>query len=249
MQEVSEIIRTSDKVFWHGYIEFYERQFAGRSFDRIGEIGVLRGNSVRWLLERFPHGHVHGADIADQTPDWPTGNRVTYSQVDQSDPAQLRKFLAHGFDLLIEDGSHIPAHQALCLVEGVKALRPGGLYLLEDIHTSHPMVPRPWWKFARPPGNALSVLLGMDHYRRIGAPIDRAKAERIAAGSIISADDVQLMDARIESLELYRRAKLPNSCFRCGSSDYNFSAYRCKCGVNIFSDTDSMSFAINIRPN
>jgi hypothetical protein len=42
-----------------------------------------------------------------------------------------------GPDLIIEDGSHVPRHQADCLRFGFSALNPGGIYLLEDIHTSY----------------------------------------------------------------------------------------------------------------
>ncbi len=48
----------SDKVYWHGYIPFYETFFAGREFTRIAEFGVYKGNSIRWLLERFPNSKI-----------------------------------------------------------------------------------------------------------------------------------------------------------------------------------------------
>lgn len=240
---ISEIFKRSDKVFWHGYIDFYERHFADRAFARIAEIGVLRGHSIRWLLDRFPGSEVHGADILPRQADWPADSRFSFTQLDQGDAPKLREFLSAGFDLVIEDGSHQPAHQALALVEGIRALRPGGLYILEDIHTSHPDYQRRWWQRKRP-GNALSVLLALQHYMRIGVRIDAGKAAAIADHSIISAANVAMLADQIGSIELYRRTALPNSCFNCGSSDYAFSDYRCTCGADIYSPTDSMSFVI-----
>lgn len=242
----SEIFRSSDKVFWHGYDAFYERKFAGRSFKRIAEIGVLRGHSIRWLLGRFPDSEVHGADILPLQPDWPKDPRFKFTQLNQSHRAELKQFFSVGFDLIIEDGSHVPEHQALCLVEGITALRPDGLYILEDIQTSHPAYERRWWSRKRR-GNALSVLLAIQHYIRIGRPIDTLKANAIAANSCISPDEVLTLSQQISTLELYKRTTLPASCFACGATDYLFSDYKCRCGVSIFSDTDSMSFAIGKR--
>jgi hypothetical protein len=246
MGQASEIIRKTDKGFWHGYIDFYEQVFGGRSFERIAEIGIFRGNSIRWLLERFPHSTVHGADIAPRVAEYPQDERFTFVQMDQGDSVQLRGFLSGGFDLIIEDGSHFPAHQVLGLVEGLAALRPGGIYILEDIQTSHPLYQRRWWERKRP-GNALSVLLAIQHYKRIGAAIDAEKAQRIAAGSLMSAAQVTALADQISALALYRRSTLPDSCWSCGASDYAFSDYRCQCGESIFSDTDSMSFAVHKR--
>jgi hypothetical protein len=47
-------LNQSDKLFWHGYIEFYERFFINRKIETIAEIGVFKGESIKWLLHRFP---------------------------------------------------------------------------------------------------------------------------------------------------------------------------------------------------
>lgn len=39
----------------------------------------------------------------------------------------------NGFEIIIDDGSHIPKHQGFVLVEYGKILRPGGLIIIEDI--------------------------------------------------------------------------------------------------------------------
>jgi hypothetical protein len=148
-------------------------------------------------------------------------------------------------DLIIEDGSHNPVHQSMALLDGMRALRSGGIYILEDIHTSHPAYMRksdP--RVQQYPGTSLSVLLGIDHYKRIGVGIDEPRTQLIAAGSILRPEDVNYLASSIASIALYRRTHLPDRCYRCGSSDYDFTGYRCRCGVEIFSDCDSMSFVI-----
>jgi trans-aconitate methyltransferase len=198
------LLRTSDKFFWHKYVDFYEAFFENKNFKTIAEIGIFKGNSIRWLLERFPSAYVYGADILPMQPEWPIDNRFSFTQLDQGNVVDLRKFLnQEKFDLIIEDGSHIPAHQALCLIEGIKVLSPNGMYILEDIHTSHPGYAlrkssifskiSSKYKFK---GNALTVLLAIEHYKKIGVDISFIEAEMIARDAIISAADILLLGKR-----------------------------------------------------
>jgi hypothetical protein len=241
------LLDTSDKVFWHGYIDFYEGFFKDRSFKNIAELGVFKGNSIRWLLERFPDARVCGADILPLQPEWPLHERFQFTQLDQGDVDAVRGFLTQRrFDLIIEDGSHLPKHQVLCLMEGIRALQSGGIYILEDIHTSHPsyakklggILPR------TSKGNALSVLLAISHYQRLGMEIDAPRAQLIAKASLLAPQEVDFLAQHIAKISLYRRTRLPDYCYKCGAVDYDFSTYSCKCGAEVFSDSDSMSFVI-----
>lgn len=237
-----------DKSFWHGYLDFYE-PFFNKKFSNIAEIGVNHGHSIRWLLDRFPDAQIYGADIIDRLEMWPEDPRFTFKRFDQGNVPSLTDFFSLAdFDLIIEDGSHHPDHQALALVKGIQALKPGGTYILEDIHTSHPVyiqrTKRLFDKFKTPKGTALSVLLGIAHYQKIGESINRDRAELIAKNSILSVEDVLILVNNLAQIHFYRRDHLPEKCFKCGSIDYDFSTYRCQCGQRIFSDWDSMSFVL-----
>lgn len=241
----------SDKFYWHGYIPFYESFFGDRDFKHIAEFGIFKGDSIRWLLQRFPNSQIFGADILPLQPAWPVDEHFHFQQLDQSSRDQIRDFLSRkSFDLIIEDGSHIPKHQVNCLVEGMRLLQNGGIYILEDVQTSlphHPIHYRKGWLGPRKvdvPGNALSVLLAIDHYQRIGRPMTTEMAVAVAAGSLMTPDEVWELAGAIASIHLYRRTHLPDHCHACGSTDFNFSDYRCTCGQPIFADTDSMSFVI-----
>lgn len=70
--------------------------------------------------------------------------RTTIVEGDQSDT----KFLMHlrrrllraepdGFDLIVDDGSHIPSHQLLSLIALWPLLKPGGNFAVEDVETSY----------------------------------------------------------------------------------------------------------------
>jgi trans-aconitate methyltransferase len=254
----------TDKIYWHGYIPFYEKFFSQRNFSNIAEFGVYKGNSIRWLLERFPQSLIYGADILPLQSEWPFDPRFHFTQLNQESREEIRRFLGHcKFDLIIEDGSHQPQHQINCLVEGLDALSPGGIYILEDIQTSRTDhywwttdISKPhWWKFEKMrqyksikksllPGNALHTLLGIDHCKRINIDVNDDIATKLANNSLLSKAEILKLASQINSIHLYRRTHLPDYCANCGSDMYDFNKLKCLCGQPIFADADSMSFVI-----
>lgn len=248
------LLHESDKSFWHGFVDFYETFFHNRKIEKIAEIGIFKGNSVRWLLDRFPSAIIYGADILSIQKVWPIDKRFIFSQLDQGDRALLENFFSQDlFDLIIEDGSHIPSHQVLALLEGVKRLNDGGIYILEDIHTSHRRYDvksiGSIEYCAQQKGNALTVLLAIMHYKELGIVIDQIKAQIISEGSLFSKEEVIFLDENLKSINFYRRNKLPQKCYACGNVDYNFSSLKCICGVEVFADADSMSFVLEKKLN
>jgi hypothetical protein len=111
----------SDKLT-HGYLPFYEDLFEpmrGRPV-RLLEIGVggfqqpddptYGGHSLRMWRAYFPYGHVVGLDILDKSG--VADDRISIVQGSQVDAALLGQISAEfgPFDIIIDDGSHIPAH-------------------------------------------------------------------------------------------------------------------------------------------
>jgi hypothetical protein len=255
----------SDKVYWHGYIPFYETFFVGREFERIAEFGVYKGNSIRWLLDRFPKSKIFGADLfLTFQRDWPTDTRFKFTQLDQGIPDQITNFLNQDqFDLIIEDGSHIPQHQINCLLAGLDALKSDGIYILEDIDTSLPNhiwwttdIIRPrWWKFKKlkaykrlksqvEMGNAFHTLISLQHFQRINVTVDDVIASKIAENSLLTKNQILFLSESIKQVHFYRRSHLPDWCHQCGSEIYNFSQLKCICGQEVFSNSTSMSFVL-----
>ena len=219
----------------------------------ILEFGVFQGASIRWLRAEFPKANIVGADILDPAPSWPRDARIRYVQLDQARRDRLRDMLRHSgssFDLIIEDGSHIPQHQASCLTESFPYLRNGGLYILEDIHTSHPdhAFYREYCQggqgVASLPATSLHVLLAMQHLKATGSSLTNKVLDDLSSPGFFSQDDVRALFESITSIELYRRTQLPLRCYRCGSTCYDYTKLTCECGVPLYENSDSMSFLI-----
>jgi hypothetical protein len=241
----------SDKHYWHRYTDVYKQAFGtlGRVSD-ILEFGILEGASIRWLAELFPEARIVGADIVPPRQGWPQIDRIQYAQVDQDDRSAIHalfRTLGRNFDLVIEDGSHIPRHQASCLVESLPWIRPSGVYILEDVHTSHPDNAA----FAQysPAGqaNCLHTLLAIQHLKDCHETMTAEIARDLESSVFFSSDDVLRLFSDIDTLPLYKRTSLPLRCYRCGQRNFDYRRLLCRCGAELYSATDSMSFIIRKR--
>jgi hypothetical protein len=127
----------------HNYGEFYETYFNPlKSSNLIHglEIGICRGSSLKVFEEYFEKVFMVGLDIDDksylQTPNISTGI------LDQSNEDSLKLFYDHCiqnnhyFDFILDDGSHHMKDQQLTLGYLFPLLKSGGIYIMEDLHTS-----------------------------------------------------------------------------------------------------------------
>jgi hypothetical protein len=135
----------------HGYSLLYDLLFAGRRLEplNICEIGLCIGGpevasgsidrsvndvpSIRMWREYFPHARLYGVDISDFSAfenEW-----FKFVRADAGDAQQLKKVadLGVGFDIVIDDGSHAPFHQQRTFLSLFPTLRPGGMFIIEDI--------------------------------------------------------------------------------------------------------------------
>lgn len=126
---------------WHHYAEIYDEllvDMVGRDI-KVLEIGVWQGGSLRGWEQYFgPDSTIVGIDINDQTFG-EFGDRTHIRIGSQSDEAFLQSVIDEfgTFDLIIDDGSHMVTDQKISLLYLFKhALRPEGLYVVEDTHTS-----------------------------------------------------------------------------------------------------------------
>ena len=122
----------------HGFIDVYEPYFNDLSNSKhILEIGVYYGGSLKYLSDKFKDGNIYGIDIEDKTQY--DEERVKTYIVNQEDRNSLDSFLKEvdvEFDIIIDDGGHTMKQQQVSFGLLFKRLKKGGIYILEDLHTS-----------------------------------------------------------------------------------------------------------------
>jgi hypothetical protein len=133
--------RTDKSSLAHDFTEIYERFFLPLKSEplRICEIGIEKGGSLAVWRDYFPRAVIFGVDIADCSEY--AEQRVKTFVADQSKRSQLKSFIeASGgdFDILVDDGGHTMIQQQISLGFLFKHVKPGGLYVVEDVHTSLP---------------------------------------------------------------------------------------------------------------
>ena len=123
---------------WRHYFDIYHRHFS-KFVDRkptILEIGVFSGGSLAMWQEYFGAGcKIFGVDMIDECRRFESDS-VHILIGDQGDRDFWRRFKAEvpPIDIVIDDGSHLPEHQMVTMEEMLPHLRPGGVYLCEDIY-------------------------------------------------------------------------------------------------------------------
>ena len=123
---------------WEHYFEIYHRhlsKFVGRATDVL-EIGIYSGGSLEMWRSYFGEGsHIYGIDIEPACKAYES-DQVSILIGDQADRTFWKAFKGRldGIDVLIDDGGHTVEQQRITLEEMLPYLRPGGVYVCEDIH-------------------------------------------------------------------------------------------------------------------
>jgi hypothetical protein len=124
----------------HDFARVYERYVAGWRQREVTllEIGVWRGASLRMWRDYFPRARVFGVDVNPLAASQ-AGERIEIFIGGQSDEDFLSSVVAKTgpLDLIVDDGSHLVEHQMPTLSFLWPHLRPGGIYVVEDTHTSY----------------------------------------------------------------------------------------------------------------
>ena len=127
----------------HFYTEIYENFFFPLKYKarKILEIGVGEGASLRMFQAYFPNAMIYGIDILD-TSHLDSRSIKTFI-ADQAERTQLLDFIGtHGdnFDIILDDGEHSMQQQQVSFGVFFKYLKPGGIYVIEDAHSSLALV-------------------------------------------------------------------------------------------------------------
>ena len=115
------------------YVRHLER-FVGREVVVV-EVGVYSGGSLEMWRSYFgERATIHGVDIQEACRVY-EGDGVHIHIGDQADPAFWRRFKQDVpvIDVLIDDGGHHPNEMRVTFEELFPIIRPGGVYICEDI--------------------------------------------------------------------------------------------------------------------
>merc|ERR1740130_1517115 len=143
---------------------------------RLLEIGVKDGASLKMWDDFFTHpdAKIFGADIVKK------GGGIDESriiQADQSNWNDLLKLQQKGpWNVVVDDGSHLPEHQLLTFRRLFPSITPGGLYIIEGTETSY-------WK----EGAKLEGAVGHPYYN-ISGEVDIVNTFQRATNLIINRE-------------------------------------------------------------
>jgi hypothetical protein len=169
----------------HAYTILYDLLFMLNRMGplRLAEFGLQTGGpelmicadrkttdipSVRIWLEYFKNAEIFGFDISDFSGF--VTDSFHFKRVDCGDSEQLLAAAAKApqFDIIIDDASHASFHQQLTFVTFFPKLRPGGIYIIEDLHW------QPAKLEAELPPAALSRHVFANPYARFQEPVSEA---------------------------------------------------------------------------
>jgi Methyltransferase domain len=130
---------------YHNYTPIYHNYFKSFRNERIKflEIGFFKGSSARMWEQYFQNGELHFIEIhKDLVEKYGNGfsHRCHLHIVNQGDVGQLKNFLqivGGNFDIIIDDGGHTMKQQITSFETLFPAVKSGGIYVIEDLHTSY----------------------------------------------------------------------------------------------------------------
>jgi hypothetical protein len=128
-------------IKWADYLDLYDRYFMAFRGKKVSllEIGVLDGGSLElWRSYFGPNATIFGLDIDPRCAKYESPpNQIRIGS--QDDPEFLNSVVAEmgTVNIVVDDGSHIGRHQKASFRTLFPLLEDGGLYVIEDLHTSY----------------------------------------------------------------------------------------------------------------
>jgi hypothetical protein len=122
----------------HGFIDVYEPYFNQmKDVKNVLEIGVYNGDSLNYFSNYFKDADIYGIDIIDKTQY--DSDKIKTFMLNQENRGDISTFLSKNnieYDIILDDGGHTMRQQQISFGMFFKNVKSGGLYILEDLHTS-----------------------------------------------------------------------------------------------------------------
>ena len=140
LNELADKYGTDKGPEGHMYTDRYSlylEQYRDIEFNLL-EIGVFDGASVKMWKEYFPKANIVALDIDPRCKQYEE-DRINIHIGDQTDVKFLQDvFNKYGhFEVILDDGGHSWKQQIISFETLFPLLTPGGLYFVEDMHTSY----------------------------------------------------------------------------------------------------------------
>ena len=204
LNEIATELGTDKASFGHNYVEKYERQlseYKDKPF-KLLEIGIDKGYSIKMWKEYFTKAEIYAIDIIDKTEY--AEDRVNILVGSQNDV----KFLEDTnkqfgpFDVIIDDGSHINEDMTISFVTLFPLLKPGGLYIVEDLHACY------WpWVQKNVDANFTNVIKQLLDHTNSSGKSGQAERKNDYKDTVVNQRLMGVMDwwdTQIESITMYR---------------------------------------------
>lgn len=125
--------------FGHGYILHYKTHFHLLRNKRLKilEIGIFKGSSLRMWRDYFLKSTIFGIDVKEKHLFYE--KRIKIFRGDQADAVFLNEISEKisPLDIVIDDGGHVSGDIIKSFKVLFPMLRSGGIYVIEDLHTSY----------------------------------------------------------------------------------------------------------------
>ncbi|NIJ54161.1 class I SAM-dependent methyltransferase [Dyadobacter arcticus] len=126
---------------WDHYFDIYEKHFAKYRGQKVNmlEIGISHGGSMQLWKKYFgDHAHIYAIDINPDCKKLEEENTTIFigSQSDKGFLERVSKELPE-LDIIIDDGGHTMNQQLTSFEALYLKVKEGGLYIVEDTHTSY----------------------------------------------------------------------------------------------------------------
>ncbi len=178
---------------WSHYLPLYDRIFAHLSERTepvtILEIGVNNGGSLEIWKKLLPEGSkIFGVDIDEKCTQMEFSTGINFLHGDATDLNFIQKHFADTqFDIIIDDGSHLSHHVIKSFEMLFLKLKYGGLYVVEDVHTSY---------FKRYNGGFRAGQSHMEYFKRIADALHFKYMEQ---------DDIDKVKPELRFLQILNR--------------------------------------------
>lgn len=136
---LSHVGKVSHK--WTSYLYFYDGITERLTPDSILEIGVQNGGSLEIWAKKYPRAKlILGLDNDPKCGELVFDSesvKVIIGDASSDEMLEAVLSLSQGFDLIVDDGSHKSTDIINSLVKLLPLVRPGGIYVVEDLHASY----------------------------------------------------------------------------------------------------------------